>query len=202
VSKDSAIVYDKGGFPLLIKSDVLLAATDAPPAPASDPVEETPPLERSVKPEDVGWDEWQRRHNAVSTLAREYDEVDQGDIREFLKDRTSRDLSEEEISQLHHDIRTHRVGDITDVLDGQLRSTVDQMKRARRTVRVSAPKGWLKRAFNNLDQRGVEQVVARLTSRGHDADIIKKRVLSRVSDQETRKAIVEKLDSGNLKVEG
>lgn len=201
MSKDSAIVYDKGGFPLLIKSDVLLAATDAPPAPP-EPVEEPPPLERSVKPGDVGWDEWQRRQNAVKSLSREYDEVDQGDIREFLKGRTSRDLTEEEIGQLHHDIRSHRVSDITDVLDSQLRSTVDQMKRARRTVRVSAPKGWLKRAFNNLDQKGVEQVVAHLASRGHDPETIKKRVLSRVSDEEIRNAIAEKIDSGDLKVEG
>lgn len=201
MSKDSAIVYDKGGFPLLIKSDVLLAATDAPPAPP-EPVEETLPLERSVKPEDVGWDEWQRRQNAVKSLAREYDEVDQGDIREFLKGRTSRDLTEEEIGQLHHDIRSHRVSDITDVLDSQLRSTVDQMKRARRTVRVSAPKGWLKRAFNNLDQKGVEQVVAHLASRGHDPETITKRVLSRVSDETIRDEIAAKLAAGELKVEG
>ncbi len=76
------------------------------------------------------------------------------------------------------------------------------MKRARRTVRVSAPKGWLKRAFNNLDQQGVEQIVARLTSRGHDAETIKNRVLSRVSDEKIREEIATKLDSDELKVEG
>lgn len=195
----ATVVYDKEGKPLMmVDSDVLLAATEAPPAP-----EETePPLERSVKPEDVGWEEWSRRQDAVTSLAREFDEQDHGDIRDFLSGRTTRDLSDEDVAQLHHDIRGHRVSDITDVLDGQLRGTLDEMKRSRRTVRVVAPKGWLKRAFNNLDQREVEQIAARLISRGHDTETIKNRVVSRVTSEEIRDAINDRLDAGELKVEG
>lgn len=193
------IVYDEKGKPLMmVDSDVLLAATEAPPAP-----EETePPLERSVKPEDVGWDEWNRRQDAVSSLAREFDAHDHGDIRDFLKGRTTRDLSDEDVAQLHHDIRAHRIGDLTDVLDGQLRGTVEEMKRGRRTVRVVAPKGWLKRSFNNLDQREVEQIAARLISRGHDTDTIKNRVVSRVTSEEIRDSIAAKIDADEIKVKG
>jgi hypothetical protein len=197
VSQDTAILYDKGGYPILVKSDIILA--DA--VVVEPEVDDTPPLERSVKPDDVSWEEWSRRQDAVRTIAREFDEVDQGDVREFLQGRTSRDLSDEEVAQIQHDIRAHRVGDITDVLDNQLRNTVDQMKRARRTVRVSAPKGWMNRAFKNLDQKGVEQVAARLVSRGHDTETITKRVLSRVSDEEERQAITKKLEAKELKVE-
>lgn len=198
MSDKSAIVYDKGGYPMLINSDVLLAS----PAPVAEPEIEAPPLERSVKPEDVGWDEWTRRQDAVSSLAREYDEVEEGDIREFLQGRTDRDLGDDEVAQLHHDIKTHRISDITDVFDGQLRSTADRLKRGRRTVRISAPKGWLKRAFGKLDQEGVERVAAHLISRGHDTDTIKSRVVSRVADEETRDAINAKLDADELKVKG
>lgn len=195
----STIVYDSDGNPLhLMDSDVLLAATEAPVEVDPD----VPALERSVKPEDVGWDEWQRRQDRVSSIAREYDAAEPADIKDFLKGQTTRDLTDDDVAQLHHDITSHRVGDITDVLDGQLRSTMDELKRGRRTVRVVAPKGWLKRAFNNLDQKGVEQVVARLTSRGHDTNTIKDRVVSRVSSEDTRKDITDKLESGELKVEG
>lgn len=195
----ATIVYDEGGRPLmLVDSSILLAATEAPPVPEPD----VPVLERSVKPEDVSWDEWQRRQDKVKSIAREYDAAEAGDIKDFLKGQTTRDLTDDEVSQLHHDIKSHRVGDITDVLDGQLRGTVDELKRGRRTVRVVAPKGWLKRAFNSLDQKGVEQVVARLVSRGHDTNTIRDRVVSRVASEDERKAITEKLEAGELKVEG
>lgn len=193
------ILYDEGGNPVrLVDSSILLAATEAPTAPEP----EVAPLERSVKPEDVSWDEWSRRQDHVKSIAREYDAAEPGDIKDFLKGKTTRDLSDDEVAQLHHDIKAHRVGDITDVLDGQLRGTVDEMKRGRRTVRVVAPKGWLKRAFNSLDQKGVEQVVARLVSRGHDTNTIKDRVVSRVASEDQRNDIIEKLDKDELKVEG
>lgn len=195
----ATIVFDEEGNPLmLVDSAVLLAATEAPPAPEP----EVAPLERSVKPEDVSWDEWNRRQDHVKSIAREYDAAEPGDIKDFLKGHTTRDLNEEEVAQIHHDIKAHRIGDITDVLDGQLRGTVDELKRGRRTVRVVAPKGWLKRAFNNLDQKGVEQVAARLVSRGHDTDMIRDRVVSRVTSEDQRKEIIEKLEAGELKVEG
>lgn len=195
----ATIVFDEKGNPLmLVDSAVLLAATEAPPAPEP----EVAPLERSVKPEDVSWDEWNRRQDHVKSIAREYDAAEPGDIKDFLKGHTTRDLNDEEVVQIHHDIKAHRIGDITDVLDGQLRGTVDELKRGRRTVRVVAPKGWLKRAFNNLDQKGVEQVAARLASRGHDTDTIRDRVVSRVTSEDDRKAITEKLEAGELKVEG
>lgn len=181
------------------------ATADPPEQVEVDPelIEGTQPSQRTTmtKPEDVSWEEWSRRGDAVRTIAREFDEVDHGDIREFLTGRTTRELSDEEVGQIQHDVVAHRVRDIADILDEQLRSSSDRLKRARRTVRVQAPRGWLKKAFNSLDERAVGQVAARLMQRGFDADTVKAKVVSRVKDEETRNRLEESIDNQELKVE-
>lgn len=170
---------------------------------AHDSPDGTQPSQRTTfhKPEDVSPEEWQRRQDAVRTLAREFDEVDHGDIREFLVGRTTRELTDEEVGQIRHDVIAHRVADITDILDEQLRSTTDRMKRARRTVRVSAPRGWLRRSFGTLDERAVGQVAAKLIQRGHEPEVVKEKVISRVKDEDSRRVLEGLIDDGQLKVE-
>lgn len=176
-------------------------AAATPPVPTA-PVEQAPSeRETSIKPEDVAWDEWHRRSDAVRTLAREFDEVDHGDIREFLVGRTTRELSDEEVGQIRHDVIGQRVSDIADIFDEQLRSTSERLKRSRRTVRVQAPRGWLRRAFNSLDERAVGQVAARLLQRGHDPDAIKEKVVSRHKDDEARQRLEDAIDKNELKIE-
>lgn len=188
------------------------AAVADPPAETSkdDPVDETAPENAgtqpsqrttSTKPQEASWDEWQRRSDAVRTLAREFDEVDHGDIREFLQGKTARELTDEEVGQIRHDIVSQRISDIADILDEQLRSGSERFKRARRTVRVQAPRGWLRRAFNTLDERAVGQVAARLIQRGHDPDTIKEKVVDRVRDEEAQQRIKDAIDNEELKIE-
>jgi hypothetical protein len=178
------------------------APAPTPPAPPATPPPPAPSQrETSVKPEDVSWEEWQRRQDAIRTLAREFDEVDHGDIREFLVGRTTRELTDDEVGQILHDVMAQRVSDISDILDDQLRSTSERMKRARRTVRVSAPRGWMARAFNRLDERGVGQVVARLLQRGHESDAVAEKVIGRVKDDEMRQSLEDRLGKGELKLE-
>jgi hypothetical protein len=174
---------------------------DSPAEPGGEPQPPPPPPETSVKPEDVGWSEWTRRQDAIRSVAREFEDIAEGDLREFLQGKTTRDLSDEELQQFQHDVRVHRVSDIADVLDEQLRSTNERLRRARRTVRVQAPRGWMKKAFNSLDGSQVEQVAARLLQRGHDADTIKQRVLNRVKDEEQRQQISDRIDAGEVKVQ-
>jgi hypothetical protein len=214
----SKIVWSDG-VPYLVGEDAVLFEATAvadppeaetePPAGGNAPGEDAQPPEgqvpseriTSTKPEDVPWEEWHRRSEAVRSMAREFDEVDHGDIRDYLEGRTTRELTDEEVGQIRHDVTAQRVADITDILDEQLRSTMEQMKRGRRTVRVQAPRGWMRRAFGSLDERAVGQVVARLIDRGHDSDAIKKKVLSRVKDDEVRASLEKKLDDGHLKIE-
>ena len=169
----------------------------------TEPPAELGPLTRttSTKPEEVGWDEWHRRADAIRTMAREMEDLDHGDIREFVVGRTTRELSDDEVGQLRHDVIAHRVSDITDILDEQLRSGSERWKRARRTVRVQAPRGWVKRTFNTLDERAVGQVAARLLQRGYDPDTIKEKVVSRMKDEEARQRVETALDAGKLQIE-
>lgn len=186
----ASVVEDTKGNPVLVKNSSIQN-----PEPSSDNQPEPHPLEHSVKPEEVGWDEWSRRQSAVRSMAREYDEMDYGDIKDFLDGRLNRELSDDEVASLYNDIRAHRISDLADIFDDRLRSTTERLKRGRRTVRVAAPKGWTNRAFNNLDQSGVEQLCEHLISRGHDSTTIKEKVVSRVADEDTRNAIIEKLDA-------
>jgi hypothetical protein len=180
------------------------AGGDNPPSPSGDPADQPPqepPPSTSVKPVEVDWDEWHRRQNAVRSAAREFDPMAEGDLREFLQGRTSRDLSDDEVTQFQHDVEVQRVADIADILDEQMRSTTERMRRARRTVRVQAPRGWMTRAFNRLSEAQVEQVAARLLQRGHDEATVKERVFRRVKDEETRTRLEDKLASGEIKVQ-
>ena len=118
-----------------------------------------------------------------------------------LLDEYQRELTDEEVGQLLHDVTSQRVADITEVLDEQLRSTTERMKRARRTVRVQAPRGWVRRAFGLLDERAVGQVAARLIQRGHDPEIIKEKVIARMKDEEARTNLNTKIDKEELSVE-
>lgn len=190
--------------PMLVDDEFEFASAVAEPEVevTEDPSEGAPSTRtRLHKPEDVPHDEWERRSNAVRTMAREFDAVDHGDIREFLTGKTTRELNDEEIGQIQHDVLAQRVTDITDVLDEQLRSTTERMKRARRTVRVQAPRGWLQRAFGTLDERAVGQVAARLIQRGHDPEVIKEKVVGRVKDEDTRRSLEEAIDNDKLSIE-
>lgn len=190
--------------PMMVDDSFKFAtAVVEPEVEQTDDAPEGAPSTRTTlhKPDDVAHDEWQRRRDAVRTLAREFDSVDHGDIREFLVGRTTRELSDDEVGQLQHDVASQRVSDITDVLDEQLRSTTERMKRARRTVRVQAPRGWLQRAFGTLDERAAGQVAARLIQRGHDPQNVKEKVIGRVKDEETRQRLEDAIDKEELHVE-
>lgn len=213
---DRNLILEEDGELVLVDAQfVAQPAPELPPAPEPEPVTPAPapeagegassaaPPDRqtATKPEDASWEEWHRRQDAVRTIAREFDAVDHGDIREFLAGKTTRDLSDDEVGQILHDIQAQRVFDLTEIFDEQLRSGSERLKRARRTVRVQAPRGWVKRAFSTLDERAVGQVAARLIQRGHDPETIKEKVVNRIRDEEVRANINTKIDNEELSVE-
>ena len=75
------------------------------------------------------------------------------------------------------------------------------MKRSRRTVKVTAPRGWMRRAFGQLDERAVGTVAARLVQRGHDPETVKEKVITRMKDEEIQGRLGEALDKQELRVE-
>lgn len=210
---------------VLVAPDVLLDAAGVespqevdPPKPSADPAQsddeapdsprsvsgDQPPEapERSTRPDEVPADEWERRRVAVRELAREFEPAGEGDVREFLEARTNRKMSDEEVKAFEKDVTIARSDDIADALDAQMRSSVDQLKRSRRTVRVSAPRGWLKKSINGLSDEGLAHIVSQLVSRGHNSDSIDKKLMSRVTDEQRRERLAKLLpDDGTIEEE-
>lgn len=136
-----------------------------------------------------------KRLDAVRDAARENDSLDVGDLKEFLAGRTNRQPTDAELAELLAEVKSARLDDLLDVLDNQLRGRVENMKRSRRTVRVQAPKGWVKRVFNGLDDDEVRSLVGRLEAKGWDQDDLKKHVIGRVRDEGRREAFEQEYGS-------
>lgn len=141
-----------------------------------------------------------RQRDAIRDLAREMDEMDQGDIQDFLAARVTRPLEEAEIQQLLIMVRHQRIDDLVDMLDYQFRGLIDGVKRGRRRVSVKAPRGWIRKTFNSLTDDEVLSVINRLEARGHQRKDLQTTVIGRIKKQDRADSIGARLselpDSG------
>lgn len=128
---------------------------------------------RTQAPANVDPHEYARMIAAVRDAAREFDDPQEGDIREFLAGR-AKNVDQVDIAGFLTLVRQQRLSDIADLLDQQFRSSNESMAQGRRKVKVSAPKGFLRKALNNLQPSEVDQLVSVVTSRGHDEAEVKK----------------------------
>ena len=128
---------------------------------------------------------FEKRRDIVADAARELDDMDAGDAKEFLNGRVA-NLAQVNIDLFLRDVRAQRLDDLVDILDHQMRSRVAGMRRSRRFVRLQAPQGWTKRVFAGLDDNEVMKVVKRLEGRGWDPEDLSKNVIARVSDEGRR----------------
>lgn len=143
-------------------------------------------------PQGLTVEQYERRQDVVRDLARELDDVDNGDIKEFLKRYNDVNASKVNIELLKKDVRAQRLDDLLDILDYQMRSRVEGMRRSRRFVRVQAPAGFTKRVFAGLEDGEVLRLVQRLEGRGWDPEDLTKHVISRITNEE-RRAQLEQL---------
>jgi hypothetical protein len=134
-----------------------------------------------------GMDEatFERRHDIIREAAREMDKMGAGDAKDFLKGRVA-DLSTVNIDLFLQDVHAQRLDDLVDIFDAQLRNKVASMTRARRFVRVTAPKGWTTRVFAGLDDTQMIKLVTRLEGKGWDPKDLVKNVIGKVSNEERR----------------
>ena len=93
------------------------------------------------------------------------------------------------------EVREQRIDDLIDVLDNQLRTKVDGSQRARRFVRLQAPRGFVKRLFASLSDDEVIKVTTRLANRGWGVDDLVSQIISRVSKQDRRTQLEERFRS-------
>jgi len=119
-------------------------------------------------PDNVDPMEWKRRVDAVRDAAREFDQLAIGDIKEFLAGRSTRELDPGELDQFLADVNEQRITDAVDILDRQIRTKDENFERGRRTVKLQAPRGWVKSVISTLDDDRLAEIINRLQARGHD----------------------------------
>ena len=125
-----------------------------------------------------------RQMDAVRDIAREMDELAQGDIAELLAGRLTRPLEQEEITAFLTKVRQQRIDDLVDMLDWQFRNLIENVKRGRRRVRLTAPRGWIRKTFNAMSDDEVLSVINRLEARGHKREDLQRSILGRIKKQD------------------
>jgi hypothetical protein len=145
-------------------------------------------MTRSTVPEGVDPDEWAEHQDVIRQAARTTEDIDAGAAHQFLADRGAANVDAE---QFRKDVREQRLDDLADVLDHQLQGKVEQIKRARSAVRVTAPSGWTKRVFAGLDDNEVIKLLTRLEGKGWDPEDLKKHIIERIADPERAAKIAQ-----------
>lgn len=144
---------DQAGYPVLLAM---------PSKPAKVLPQRPSPTLASSRPDAVQPLEWARRGDLVREVAREFEQLSEQDVRERLKGLTSRPLEDGEIQRFRDDVRVQQLDDLLDALDQAHRG----IKRARRTVRIQAPRGYTRKTLTALDPTEMSSLSARLQARG------------------------------------
>ncbi len=111
-----------------------------------------------------------RRRDVVRELAREFEDLSDQDLREMLPAEVSKALSAGDLMVLRHDVRAQVIDDLVDVLDQRHRGKL----RARRTVRLLAPRGYVRKAVAGLSVTERTDIASRLSARGWSADDVRR----------------------------
>lgn len=159
---------DANGFPVLMEaSHVALPLKPRTTDPARD---RSAPAQKSV-PTGAAADyhELSRRHDAVREAAREFEPFNEQDVKEWLKGKTNRVLSDAEVASFAADVRKQQLTDLIDVLDQNERGAL----RGRRHVKVRAPRGYILKTLKSLTDDELRSVASRLKAKGWDAKALK-----------------------------
>lgn len=135
----------------------------------------------SVIPKGVDAEAWARRMDFVREIAREFDNINIQDVREFANGRSKRQLTEHELANIVEDAKRLRVNDVVDILEGLIRKKVASKVIGRRKVRVAAPRGFLKRALSNLSDNEILEVHRRLIAKGFNSEELEDNYVNRFS---------------------
>lgn len=185
-------------------NDKGLRLADAPvaEAPAESGTEVSAPTEQEIAAK-ASKTEQMRMKDAVRDAAREYDTPTEADIQEFIAGR-AKDPSKVDIAKFLEMTLDQRQDDLVDMLDSYLRQH-GPLKRGRRKVRLSAPRGYLRRLMDSMDSDSIAQVTLRLQSRGHgEEDLVS--FFGKKFDEDTMNEAAEKKaqmsDSDNWEADG
>jgi hypothetical protein len=126
------------------------------------------PTSYPSKPQGVDPQEWARRQDAVRAAAREMEPLAHGDVSELLQGAVQRPLDPHEVDQFVNDVRDSKLDHLVDWMDNNLRKSSVLGFQRRRIVKVTPPKGWIKKTIGGLSDDEILNVVSRLEARGLD----------------------------------
>lgn len=109
-------------------------------------------------------EELARRFDAVREAAREFEVFADQDVKEWLRGRINKPFTQAEVDAFLADVRAQQLSDLVDVLDQNERGKL----RGRRHVRVTAPKGYVRKLLGTLEDMELKVLVGRLRARGWD----------------------------------
>jgi hypothetical protein len=178
-------VFDKddAGFPILLAE----GSTRRPSVDEARSKVEVPPGDKAkqnghgqpkpkAKP-DQSISEQHRRHDAVRDAAREFETFTNQDLKDWLRGRITRPLTQQEVDAFEADVRAQVHTDLADILD---QMTLGE-SRGRRLVKVKAPRGYLRKSLNSLTDDELRQLEDRLRARGWTDKHVKEGLHSRLS---------------------
>ena len=198
MSETGRVVLDAGGFPVLL-ADVApsgVAKID-PDAAGGNPAHDTRSGKFAPKageedeqpPPNTTPLEFSRMLDAVRDAAREFDDPDVGDIQEFLQGR-AKAPDQVDVQNFLLAVLEQRKNDIVDILDQNIRSS-GSLPQGRRKVRISAPRGYVRKAMGGMNDSMLAEVMHRLEARGHSREAVDAYFEGKVKD-ETRSSATEK----------
>lgn len=129
------------------------------------------PKQKTDRPPNTSVEEYARMMDAVREAAREFDNPQEGDIREFLAGR-AKAPDQVDVQNFIEMVNAQRLNDLVDMLDQQLRQS-GPLARGRRKVRVSAPRGYVRKYLRSADSPLVQQLSMRLVAMGHNEGDVK-----------------------------
>jgi len=158
------------------------------------PVADVNPVatQRSGVPQGVTQDQWDRRMDIVRDAARQVNNMDEQEAKDFLKNRVA-DLSKVDVGQFLIDVRATMLDDVVDAVAGKLRGQDKTLKPSGKIVRLAAPRGWLKQMYGTLQDDEVLKVALRLEARGFSRETVISKFVSNVGDDARQKKIVDAL---------
>lgn len=132
-----------------------------------------------------------KRDDAIRYISRNMPQPTITQVREYLRNKTKRELTDHEILNIILRSEMMRTNDIVDVLDGLMNKQGWRNIFGKNGVAVKASRGWLREQIKNLSIPQIYDVYRRLIARGHSEEEVYKDFIKRFGEKKRLK--IEKM---------
>lgn len=145
---------------------------------------------KTVAPANVDPLDYKRMIDAVRDAARQFDVPEIGDIKEFLAGRAKSPDTVDAEAFLQQVVEQKKA-DAVDLFDQAMRSS-GILPRGSRRVRLSAPRGYVRKLLNQMSADTQAEIMHRLEAKGHDEADVEAFFNSKVKEEKHAEAVTKK----------